>query len=443
MKSIIDKGPDVICDNAPFLLGLTQICEGISHLHGAWAPFDLAKAICCQIAWPLRHDLVPFFGPTFAAVCLAPTDEGFDKLNRAAANFPQSIAAAVCNSKMLDTNVLTSVTASKPVEMKRTHHLTQGNAQRVNPPNPFSASQAAKLSAPQQPRKYQKSTPPPPKPLSPLGSTQRSSNAQSVEASLEAAHPAAQPPRSRQALRCEREQVLNEHRALQLMASRSTSLKRKRSATLSAALKPSSFGEEGKSRAVAEIAVARKQKHSHRRIAVCMLDDENPCRKGKVASDRQAAPPRSTCHQRHGQESVMSSDSVQPHAGIKAPRPQTTDSTVHKASLTTPWEHSRWRRSTIPSHTLRTPDEFLQASKMALAEDPENLSLIGKSLAFNPTTTSTLPPPPTTSTRVPSTFVASHVRAAGTRSKVGSLPYPLQQPTKEPALEADFAVATR
>ncbi|GAA5954449.1 hypothetical protein JCM21900_006812 [Sporobolomyces salmonicolor] len=57
-----------------------KIRGGILQVQGTWLPFEIARTLSRRVAWEIRHDLVPIFGPSFPSTCLAPGTLGFGDL---------------------------------------------------------------------------------------------------------------------------------------------------------------------------------------------------------------------------------------------------------------------------------------------------------------------------------------------------------------------------
>ncbi|KAJ3891228.1 transcription regulator HTH, apses-type DNA-binding domain-containing protein [Lentinula edodes] len=58
----------------PFITqAVRNIEDGLSAIQGAWLPYNIARNLALGIAWNIKEDLIPFFGPDFAKNCIAPT----------------------------------------------------------------------------------------------------------------------------------------------------------------------------------------------------------------------------------------------------------------------------------------------------------------------------------------------------------------------------------
>lgn len=59
---------------------LRRVRGGYLKIQGTWLPFEYAISLARRVAWPIRDDLVPFFGPTFPDSCLSPSDQGYGRI---------------------------------------------------------------------------------------------------------------------------------------------------------------------------------------------------------------------------------------------------------------------------------------------------------------------------------------------------------------------------
>ncbi|GAA5938550.1 Xbp1p [Sporobolomyces koalae] len=57
-----------------------KIRGGLLEVQGTWLPFEIAKKVAQRVAWPLRDELIPVFGPSFPSTCLSPDQPGFGDL---------------------------------------------------------------------------------------------------------------------------------------------------------------------------------------------------------------------------------------------------------------------------------------------------------------------------------------------------------------------------
>ncbi|TFK24814.1 hypothetical protein FA15DRAFT_669132 [Coprinopsis marcescibilis] len=70
---MIDSQPDL----APLI---RRVRGGYLKIQGTWMPYEVALKLSRRVAWPIRHDLVPLFGPTFPSTCLSPDQPGFGQV---------------------------------------------------------------------------------------------------------------------------------------------------------------------------------------------------------------------------------------------------------------------------------------------------------------------------------------------------------------------------
>ncbi|KAJ4474961.1 transcription regulator HTH, apses-type DNA-binding domain-containing protein [Lentinula aciculospora] len=70
---MIDSQPDL----APVI---RRVRGGYLKIQGTWLPYEVALQLAQRVAWPLREDLVPLFGPTFPSTCLSPIQPGYGQV---------------------------------------------------------------------------------------------------------------------------------------------------------------------------------------------------------------------------------------------------------------------------------------------------------------------------------------------------------------------------
>ncbi|EAU85126.2 hypothetical protein CC1G_08099 [Coprinopsis cinerea okayama7 len=70
---MIDSQPDL----APLI---RRVRGGYLKIQGTWMPYEVALKLSRRVAWPIRHDLVPLFGPTFPSTCLSPDQPGYGQV---------------------------------------------------------------------------------------------------------------------------------------------------------------------------------------------------------------------------------------------------------------------------------------------------------------------------------------------------------------------------
>ncbi|KAG8930936.1 hypothetical protein FRC02_003454 [Tulasnella sp. 418] len=59
---------------------IRRVRGGYLKIQGSWIPYDFALKLARRVAWPIREDLVPLFGPTFPSTCLSPDQPGYGQL---------------------------------------------------------------------------------------------------------------------------------------------------------------------------------------------------------------------------------------------------------------------------------------------------------------------------------------------------------------------------
>ncbi|MBW0493843.1 hypothetical protein O181_033558 [Austropuccinia psidii MF-1] len=59
---------------------LRKVRGGYLKIQGTWLPFETAQTLARRVAWQVRYDLIPLFGPDFPDTCLAPGELGFGQL---------------------------------------------------------------------------------------------------------------------------------------------------------------------------------------------------------------------------------------------------------------------------------------------------------------------------------------------------------------------------
>ncbi|RXW22198.1 hypothetical protein EST38_g3660 [Candolleomyces aberdarensis] len=70
---MIDSQPDL----APLI---RRVRGGYLKIQGTWMPYEVALKLSRRVAWSIRHDLVPLFGPTFPSTCLSPDQPGYGQV---------------------------------------------------------------------------------------------------------------------------------------------------------------------------------------------------------------------------------------------------------------------------------------------------------------------------------------------------------------------------
>lgn len=59
---------------------IRRIRGGYLKIQGTWMPFEIAERLSRRVAWDIRYQLVPLFGPSFPDSCLAPNAPGFGEI---------------------------------------------------------------------------------------------------------------------------------------------------------------------------------------------------------------------------------------------------------------------------------------------------------------------------------------------------------------------------
>ncbi|KAF8963088.1 hypothetical protein BDZ97DRAFT_2075995 [Flammula alnicola] len=70
---MIDSQPDL----APLI---RRVRGGYLKIQGTWMPYEVALKLSRRVAWSIRDDLIPLFGPTFPSTCLAPDQPGYGQV---------------------------------------------------------------------------------------------------------------------------------------------------------------------------------------------------------------------------------------------------------------------------------------------------------------------------------------------------------------------------
>ncbi|KAL5638034.1 hypothetical protein ACGC1H_002339 [Rhizoctonia solani] len=70
-----------ILESQPDLAGkLRRVRGGYLKMQGTWMARDVAFELARRVAWKIRYDLVPLFGPSFPDSCLSPDQPGYGKI---------------------------------------------------------------------------------------------------------------------------------------------------------------------------------------------------------------------------------------------------------------------------------------------------------------------------------------------------------------------------
>ncbi|KAK1219459.1 hypothetical protein PQX77_017831 [Marasmius sp. AFHP31] len=70
---MIDSQPDLAAQ-------IRRVRGGYLKIQGTWMPYEVALRLSRRVAWPIRDDLVPLFGPTFPSTCLSPDQPGYGQV---------------------------------------------------------------------------------------------------------------------------------------------------------------------------------------------------------------------------------------------------------------------------------------------------------------------------------------------------------------------------
>lgn len=70
---LVESDPTI----APYL---RKVRGGYLKIQGTWLPFETARTLARRVAWQVRYDLIPLFGPEFPDTCLGPGEPGFGQL---------------------------------------------------------------------------------------------------------------------------------------------------------------------------------------------------------------------------------------------------------------------------------------------------------------------------------------------------------------------------
>lgn len=82
-KALGNSKADIVkmIDSQPELAPLIRrVRGGYLKIQGTWMPYEVALRLSRRVAWPIREDLVPLFGPTFPSTCLSPDQPGYGQV---------------------------------------------------------------------------------------------------------------------------------------------------------------------------------------------------------------------------------------------------------------------------------------------------------------------------------------------------------------------------
>lgn len=144
-KALGHQKADVVrlIESEPAVAGVVRkVRGGYLKIQGTWLPYEIAEQLAKRVAWTIRHDLVPLFGPDFPDSCIAPGEPGFGQLLLSSPSFkgrrhtkdPEARTAAQAASKAAQNNSKVStasqISASRPILSK----LADGVNLRTNEP---------------------------------------------------------------------------------------------------------------------------------------------------------------------------------------------------------------------------------------------------------------------------------------------------------------------
>ncbi|KAK7442504.1 hypothetical protein VKT23_016102 [Stygiomarasmius scandens] len=82
-KALGNSKADIVkmIDSQPDLASMIRrVRGGYLKIQGTWMPYEVALRLSRRVAWPIRDDLVPLFGPTFPSTCLSPDQPGYGQV---------------------------------------------------------------------------------------------------------------------------------------------------------------------------------------------------------------------------------------------------------------------------------------------------------------------------------------------------------------------------
>lgn len=82
-KALGNSKADIVkmVDSQPELASqIRRVRGGYLKIQGTWMPYDVALRLARRVAWSIRDDLIPLFGPTFPSTCLSPDQPGFGQV---------------------------------------------------------------------------------------------------------------------------------------------------------------------------------------------------------------------------------------------------------------------------------------------------------------------------------------------------------------------------
>ncbi|KAJ7318808.1 hypothetical protein DFH08DRAFT_926744 [Mycena albidolilacea] len=82
-KALGNSKADIVkmIDSQPELAQvIRRVRGGYLKIQGTWMPFEVALRLARRVAWNIREDLIPLFGPTFPSTCLSPDQPGYGQV---------------------------------------------------------------------------------------------------------------------------------------------------------------------------------------------------------------------------------------------------------------------------------------------------------------------------------------------------------------------------
>ncbi|KAF8177125.1 hypothetical protein K438DRAFT_64027 [Mycena galopus ATCC 62051] len=82
-KALGNSKADIVkmIDSQPELAQvIRRVRGGYLKIQGTWMPYEVALRLARRVAWNIREDLIPLFGPTFPSTCLSPDQAGYGQV---------------------------------------------------------------------------------------------------------------------------------------------------------------------------------------------------------------------------------------------------------------------------------------------------------------------------------------------------------------------------
>ncbi|GAA5865392.1 hypothetical protein JCM8547_005080 [Rhodosporidiobolus lusitaniae] len=89
---LIESQPEI----APLV---RKVRGGQLTIQGTWLPFEIAETLAKRVAWEIKDDLIPLFGPSFPSSCLSPSSPGFGFLTLS--TLPSSSSTSDTNTGLI------------------------------------------------------------------------------------------------------------------------------------------------------------------------------------------------------------------------------------------------------------------------------------------------------------------------------------------------------